>query len=96
MNLGCNERFPSSSLSEDHEGLSIGGEVRNSRLESDNARAAAYDLDGIQSSGPGVRGQMEVSNVSRKENDGSQLEVSWTQKVSGTRKVDYLEGIRSR
>jgi len=96
MDLGCHERFPSSGLSDDHEGLSIGGEVRDSRLEPCDRRAAAYDLEGIQSSGPGVRGQMEVSNVGRKENGGSQLEVSWTQKVSGTRKVDYLEGIRSR
>ena len=92
----CEQCLAGTGLSDDHEGLSIVGEVRDSRLESGDGGAAAYDLDGIQSSGPGVRGQMEVSNVGRKENGGSQLEVSWTQKVSGTRKVDYLEGIRSR
>jgi len=96
MDLGCHERFPSSGLSDDHEGLSIGGEMRDSRLEPCDRRAAAYDLDGIQSSGPWVRDQDEVRNVGCTENGGSQLEVSWTRRVSGTRKVNYLEGIRSR
>ena len=78
MDLGCHERFPSSGLSDDHEGLSGGGEVRDSRLEPCDRRAAAYDLEGIQSSGPGVRDQNEVRNVGRKETDGSQMEVSWS------------------
>ena len=51
----CEQRLAGTGLSDDHEGLSIGGELRNSRLESCDGRAAAYDLDGIQSSGPGVR-----------------------------------------
>ena len=41
-------------LSDDHKGLSTGREVRDSRLDSGDRGTAAYDLDGIQSSGPGV------------------------------------------
>ena len=83
-------------LPDDHKRLKVRREVRDSRLEPCDRRAAAYDFGRVQSSGPGVRDQDEVRNVGRKEDGGSQLEVSWTQKVSGTRKVDYLEGIRSR
>ena len=39
-------------LPDDHEWLSAGREVRNSRLEPGDGGAAAYDLEGIQSSGP--------------------------------------------
>ena len=49
----CEQCLAGTGLSDDHEGLSIGGEVRDSRLEPCDRRAAAYDLDGIQSSGPG-------------------------------------------
>ena len=47
------QRLAGTGLSDAHEGLSIGGEVRDSRIEPCDRRAAAYDLDGIQSSGPG-------------------------------------------
>ena len=39
--------------------------MRDSRLESCDGRAAAYDLDGIQSSGPGERDQVEVAGSNR-------------------------------
>ena len=96
MNGLGKQGFADTCLSDDHKGLNGSGEVRDSRLEPCDGRAAAYDLRRVQGSGPGVRDQDEVRNVGRKENDGSQLEVSWTRRVSGTRKVDYLEGIRSR
>ena len=51
--------FPNTRLSENHEGLSIGGEVRDSRLESCDRRAAAYDFGRVQGSGPGVKDHME-------------------------------------
>ena len=52
--------------------------MRDSRLEPCDRRAAAYDFGRVQGSGPGVRDEDEVREVGRKEDDGSQLEVSWT------------------
>jgi hypothetical protein len=48
-------------LSDDHKGLKVVSEVGDSRPEPCDGRAAAYDLDRVQRSGPEVRDHMEVT-----------------------------------
>jgi hypothetical protein len=84
MDEGSEKGLAGTGFTHNHERGKAVSKGRDPLLELDNGGAAAYDLDGIQSSGPGVKDQDEVRNVGRKENDGSQLEVSWTRKVSGT------------
>lgn len=55
------QRLADTSLSDDHERSGIGRESRNSRLESRDGRAVAYDLNRFQSSGPGVGDHVEVT-----------------------------------
>jgi hypothetical protein len=85
--------FADPCLPYDYEGLSICGEVRDSRLKPYDRMAAAYDLDGVQNSGPGERDQFEESDLCRQEPVNSPRgEVSWTLWVPWTRKRDYLKG----
>jgi len=53
------QRLADPRLSDDHEGLMVSREERDFCLESRNRRAAAYDFDRIQSSGPGVNDQVK-------------------------------------
>jgi len=59
MDNPCEQSFADPRLSNDHKRLAIGGEVRDSRLESRNGRAAAYDVDRVQCSGPGMNDQVK-------------------------------------
>jgi len=59
------QRLSGTGISNDHEGLSCGGELRDSRLESGDGRAATYDFQRVQDSGPDVRDKMEVTGSNR-------------------------------
>lgn len=75
------QRLADTCLSDDHKGLRLGGEVLDSRPESCDGRAAAYDSEGIQSCGPDERDHMDVTGSNRFERNGSSRRM-----VSGLRR----------
>jgi hypothetical protein len=83
MNGPGKQRFADPRLSDDHKGLGIGGELGNSRLESRDGGAVAYDLDGIQSSGPGMTTKRSDRFEPLRTKRFFPANGLWTQKVSG-------------
>lgn len=52
MNEGSKERLAGTGFSYDHNGLGASGESRDLRFEPCDCRAAAYESEGVQRSGP--------------------------------------------
>jgi hypothetical protein len=89
------QRLANPRLSDDHKRLAIGGKLRDSRLESPDRRAAAYDLDRVQCSGPGMNDQVKgpVQTVSNE----TDLTGEWSPDSKGlwTLARFYVEEIRA-